>query len=96
MVLLQDDSSQVKHLIYYLSKGLFDPELHYSHVKKLSLEMVHALQHVKHYHSSLKNYHLSILQPNATHIEPSYHWGKVLEVDSYLIRVLPGVHFFQV
>ena len=40
MVLVQVHDDDSEHVIYYLSKGLIGPELHYSHVEKLSLAIV--------------------------------------------------------
>jgi hypothetical protein len=44
MVLVQEDDEIHEHVVYYLSRNLFDPEINYSHVEKLSLVVVHALQ----------------------------------------------------
>jgi hypothetical protein len=49
MVLVQEDSSGEEHVIYYLSKSLSGPELHYSHVKKLALEAIIVVQRFFHY-----------------------------------------------
>jgi hypothetical protein len=49
MVFVQEDSSQKKNVIYYLSKGCIGPELRYPHVEKLALELVHDVQHLQHY-----------------------------------------------
>lgn len=38
MVLVQNDDDHIKHLIYYLSKGLVGIEIHYPYVEKLDLE----------------------------------------------------------
>ena len=38
-----------EHVIYYLSKGLSGPELNYSHVEKLALAAVIAVQRLRHY-----------------------------------------------
>ena len=43
MVLVQEDSSQKEHVIYYLSKGLVSHELCYLHVEKLALVVVNVL-----------------------------------------------------
>lgn len=42
MVLIQEDESKKEEVIPYLSKGLISVELHYSHVERLALVVVHA------------------------------------------------------
>ena len=49
MVLVQEDEKIHEHVRYYLSRNLIDVELRYSHVEKISLAIVHAVQHLKHY-----------------------------------------------
>ena len=49
MVLVQEDEELQEHVIYYLSRNLIDIEIHYSHVKKLALATVHAVQWLRHY-----------------------------------------------
>ena len=49
MVLVQEDEELHEHVIYYLSWNLIDAEIHYSHVEKLALATVHAVQRLKHY-----------------------------------------------
>jgi hypothetical protein len=49
MVLVQEDDDDVEHVIYYLSQSLLGPELRYSHVQKLSLEVVIVVQMFHHY-----------------------------------------------
>jgi hypothetical protein len=44
MVLAQEDDEIHEHIVYYISRNLFSPELKYSHVEKLSLVVVHAVQ----------------------------------------------------
>jgi hypothetical protein len=44
MVLVQEDDELHEHVIYYLSRNLVGPELKYSHVEKLALAVVHAVQ----------------------------------------------------
>ena len=48
MVLVQEDDELHEHVIYYLRQNLIDVELHYSHVEKLSLATIHAVQHLIH------------------------------------------------
>jgi hypothetical protein len=49
MVLVQEDSNGEEHAIYYLSKSLSRPELRYSHVEKLAMAVVIAVQRFHHY-----------------------------------------------
>ena len=49
MVLVQEDDLFSEYVIYYLSRGLIGPELNYSHIKKLALVAVHAVQRFPHY-----------------------------------------------
>ena len=54
-----------KHVIYYLSWNLIDVELHYSHVEKLALATIHAVQHLRHYvllHQNLVLAHINPFQ----------------------------------
>ena len=49
MVLVQEDEDLQEHVIYYQSWNLIDAEIHYSHVEKLALATVHAVQRLRHY-----------------------------------------------
>ena len=49
MVLVQEDEEIHEHVIYYLSQNLIDAEIHYSHVEKLALATIHAVQRFRHY-----------------------------------------------
>jgi hypothetical protein len=49
MVLVQEDSNGQAHMIYYLSKSLSGPKLRYSHVEKLAMVAVIAVQRFCHY-----------------------------------------------
>jgi hypothetical protein len=49
MVLVQEDDSFFKYVIYYLSQGLVGPELNYTHLEKIALATVHAVQRFCHY-----------------------------------------------
>jgi hypothetical protein len=44
MVLVQEDDEIHEHTFYFLIRNLVDPELKYSHVEKLDLVVVHAVQ----------------------------------------------------
>ena len=46
MVLVQEDEELQEHVIYYLSWNLIDAEICYSHVEKLALATVHAVQSI--------------------------------------------------
>ena len=48
MVLVQDNLHGQEHVIYYASKNLIDFETHYSHVEKLDLVTVIAVQKFHH------------------------------------------------
>jgi hypothetical protein len=49
MVLVQEDDFLSEYVIYYLSQGLVGIELNYSHIEKLVLAVVHAIQQFRHY-----------------------------------------------
>ena len=49
MVLVQDNLHSQEHVIYYASKNIIDSETRYSHVEKLALAMVIAVQKFRHY-----------------------------------------------
>lgn len=49
MVLVQEDEFNSEHVIYYLSRTLNPTELKYSHVEKLALAAVQAVQRFHHY-----------------------------------------------
>ena len=44
MVLVQEDEELQEHVIYYLNWNLIYAEIRYSHVEKLALATVHAVQ----------------------------------------------------
>jgi hypothetical protein len=44
MVLIQEDDELHEHVIYYLSQNLVDPDLNYSHIEKIALAVVQAVQ----------------------------------------------------
>ena len=49
MVLVQENDMLEEHIIYYLSRGLVGTKLNYTHVKKLTLLVVHVVQLFRHY-----------------------------------------------
>ena len=49
MVLVQEVEDLHEHAIYYISWNLIYVELHYTHVEKLALATIHAIQHLRHY-----------------------------------------------
>ena len=49
VVLVQEDDKLIEHVVYYLSRALVGPELRYSHVEKLALAAVYAVQWLCHY-----------------------------------------------
>jgi len=49
MVLVQETDDDQEHVVYYPSKSLSGPETHSSHVEKLVLDVVIAVQHFCHY-----------------------------------------------
>jgi hypothetical protein len=49
MVLVQENDTLKDHVIYYLNRGLVGPKLNYTHVEKLTLEVVHVVQWFCHY-----------------------------------------------
>ena len=49
VVLVQEDDKLIEHVIYYLSHALAGPELRYSHIEKLALVAVYAVQRLCHY-----------------------------------------------
>ena len=49
MVLVQEDEFHGEHVIYYLSCNFHPTEIKYSHVEKLALAVVQAVQRFFHY-----------------------------------------------
>jgi hypothetical protein len=76
MVLVQEDDSSQEHVIYYLSHGLIGPELNYSHVEKLALEVVHVVQRLRHY-ILLRKTIVVACQSISIHPHTTYNWGKI-------------------
>jgi hypothetical protein len=63
MVLIQEDDSHDKHVIYYLSRSLTPTETKYLHVEKLALAAVQAIQCFRHYIVSRKTTIISNCNP---------------------------------
>jgi hypothetical protein len=63
MVLVQEDDSFLEYMIYYLSRGLIGLELNYSHLEKLALEEVHAVQRFRHYVLFRKTTVVAVVNP---------------------------------
>ena len=49
MVLVQEEDSHEKHVIYYLRQSLTTTETKYLHVEKLALAVIQVVQHFRHY-----------------------------------------------
>ena len=49
MVLVQENPNSQEHVIYYASKNLMDSKTWYSHIEKLALATVIAVQKFHHY-----------------------------------------------
>ena len=49
MVLVQEDESHNEYVIYYLSQNLHPTKVKYTHVEKLALAAVQAIQRFRHY-----------------------------------------------
>jgi hypothetical protein len=63
MVLVQEDDSFSEYVIYYLSQGLVGPKLNYSHIEKLALATVHAVQRFRHYVLFHKTIVIAVVNP---------------------------------
>jgi hypothetical protein len=63
MVLVQEDNLFSKYVSYYLSQGLIGPELNYSHIEKLALATVHAVQQFCHYVLFHKTTVIAVVNP---------------------------------
>jgi hypothetical protein len=63
MVLVQEDDSLSEYVIYYLSRGLVGLELNYTHLEKLALAAVHAVQRFRHYVLFRKTIVVAIVNP---------------------------------
>jgi hypothetical protein len=63
MVLVQENDLFSEYVINYLSRGLIGPELNYSHIEKLVLEAVHAVQLFRHYVLFGKTIIIAIVNP---------------------------------
>jgi hypothetical protein len=63
MVLVHEDDSFSEYVIYYLSRGLIGPKLNYSHIEKLALATVDAIQWFRHYVLFCKTTVIAVLNP---------------------------------
>ena len=63
MVLVQEDEELHDHVIYYLSRNIIDVELGYTHVAKLALATINAIQHLRHYILLRQNLVVSHINP---------------------------------
>jgi hypothetical protein len=63
MVLVQEDDSFSEYVIYYLSQGLVGPKLNYTHLEKLVLVAVHAIQRFRHYVLFRKTTIVAVMNP---------------------------------
>ena len=63
IVLVQEDGELQEHVIYYLSRNLIDVEIRYSHVEKLALATVHAVQRLRHYILLHQNFVVAHVNP---------------------------------
>jgi hypothetical protein len=77
MVLVQEDNLLEQHVIYYLRRGLVGPKLNYSHVKKLALVTVHAVQQFRHYIFLRKTTIITILNPFQYVLTRRFIGGKI-------------------
>jgi hypothetical protein len=63
MVLVQEDDSFSEYVIYYLSRGLVGLELNYTHLEKIALVVVHAIQRFCHYDLFRKTTVVAVMNP---------------------------------
>jgi hypothetical protein len=63
MVLVQEDDLLLEYVIYYLSRGLVGLKLNYSHIEKLALVAVHAVQWFRHYVLFRKTTVIAVVNP---------------------------------
>jgi hypothetical protein len=63
MVLVQEDDFLSEYVIYYLSRGLVGSKLNYSHIEKIALAVVHAIQQFCHYILFHKTTIIAIVNP---------------------------------
>jgi hypothetical protein len=63
MVLVREDDMLSEYVICYLSRGLVGPELNYSHIEKLALATVHAVQRFCHYVLFCKTTIIAVVNP---------------------------------
>jgi hypothetical protein len=63
MVLVQEDDFLSEYVIYYLIRGIVGPELNDSHIEKLALAAVHAVQRSRHYILFRKTTVIAVVNP---------------------------------
>jgi hypothetical protein len=63
MVLVQEDDFLSEYVIYYLIRGLIGLELNYSHIEKLVLATIHAVQWFRHYVLFRKTTIIAVVNP---------------------------------
>jgi hypothetical protein len=63
MVLVQEDDSFSEYVIYYLSRGLVGSKINYTHLEKLALAAVHAIQWFRHYVLFSKTTVIAVMNP---------------------------------
>ena len=76
MVLVQEDNELHEHIVYYLSRNLVGLELKYSHVEKLGLVVVHAVQILRHYILLCKTTVVAAINPFQYILTRHIIWGK--------------------
>eukprot|EP00253_Pinus_taeda_P030625 PITA_30625 len=91
MVLVQEDEFSTEHVIYYLSRTLNPTELKYSHVEKLPLAAVQAVQRFHHY---ILLRHLGLRHDSSTPYYPQAN-GLVEAINKFLVIMIQriiGIH----
>ena len=77
IILVQEDEELQEHVIYYLSWNLIDTEIHYSHVEKLVLATVHAVQWLRHYILLRQTLVVAHVNPFQFILTQKDDWGKI-------------------
>ena len=87
MVLAQEDQNGLEHVIYYASKNLLDFETRYSHVEKLALAIVIAVQKFRHYILLRTTIVLTDQNPMYYILTRQVLGGKILPMDCHHTRI---------